>query len=70
MTRKCPKTEPHLWHTWGIEYADMGIAWEECPGVEYPRFEWPSPAPMLQLTDTNGEELIERALRQRRGESA
>jgi hypothetical protein len=31
--KKCPNTEPHVCHRWGVEYAEMGTAWEECPGV-------------------------------------
>jgi hypothetical protein len=68
MTRTCPYKEPHFGpHTWGdTTYAeDMGVMWETCPGIEFPESVRRYLPP---LTDTNGEELIERALRERRGE--
>jgi hypothetical protein len=70
VTQGCGNKESHLGHTWGdTTYAeDMGVMWNECPGVEYPRFSWPPSLP--PITETNGEALVEQALRERRGDIA
>lgn len=33
MMRRCDRTDWHVSHQWGIEYADMGTIWEDCPGL-------------------------------------
>jgi hypothetical protein len=45
--RKCSNTEGHIGHRWGIEWADMGTAWYECPGVPYDWQADRTPAPLI-----------------------
>jgi hypothetical protein len=33
--KQCDRTNTHIGHQWGIEYADMGTAWYECPGIDW-----------------------------------